>query len=432
MLVVVAGVLSLTMYAIAKSLERAAGTLAALLVVGCSAAAVGVAAATTAGAADPAAQLQTNLSAAVRRGDGSFAIEPGTYWFQGTDLLVDGAGDLAIRSSSSAANVTLLFTCNWGLVLRSCTNVSISGVVVDYEPPCFSQGLVTATGHGTVRYTVDHGFPAPDSSARFNASRVKVINWDATTQLSKNARLMNQSMPVKRLGGGSFEIGAPQDPSHPRGEIQVGQVVTVGPRVGHTVLLTNCSRCTVEGLTVHGASDMALVEYGGAGGNVWRGNAVVRNLARTPVGLLASNADVFQSSGVELGPLVEGNEFTYAGDDCMNIHNYLSVVIRRDSADPRRVLLLDGVGEADMTGQGFPWHQRLNTFSRVIPGDVARVYDSHNRSATMGLHLTTAVREVAESFAPADLAAATATLVAMGLIKVQRNWVGQLRVYVTP
>ena len=110
-------------------------------------------------------------------------------------------------------------------------------------------------------------------------------------------------------------------------------------------------------------------------------------------------------------------------------HNYLSVVVRQDGADPRRVLLLDGVGEADMTGAGYSWHQRLNTFSRVVPGDVARVYDSHNRSATMGLHLTTAVQNVAESLAPADLEAANDTLVSMGLIKVQRNWAGELRVY---
>jgi hypothetical protein len=378
---------------------------------------------------DPAIQLQTDLNAAVRRGDGTFTIAPGTYRFQSTDLLVDAAHDLAIGSGSSSSNVTLLFTCNWGLVLRSCSNVSVSGIVVDYDPPCYSQGLVTNTGLGTVRYTVDDGFPTPDSNPRFMAMRVKVINWDRQTQLSKNARLMNQSVPVKRLGNRSYEIGCPADPNHPRGEVQVGQVVTVAPRMGHTVLLTNCSGCTVDGLTVHGASDMALVEYGGAGRNVWRGNRVVRNPAKIPMGLLVSNADIFQSSGVEVGPLVEGNEFTYAGDDCMNIHNYLSVTVRQDAADPRRLLLLDGVGEADMTGAGFFWHQRLNTFARVVPGDVARVYDSHNHSATMGLHLTTVVHDVTESLAPADLAAANATLVSMGLIKVQRNWVGELRAY---
>eukprot|EP01047_Picozoa_sp_COSAG01_P087533 COSAG01_NODE_20184_length_966_cov_2.074971_1_plen_215_part_10 len=198
------------------------------LAAGCAAAAAAAPA-----PADPAAKLQADLDAASARGDGSFTIEPGTYRFSGTDLLLDAARNLAIRSSSSVPTYAtrLLFTCNFGLVLRSCANVSVSGVVVDYDPPCYSQGLVTAVNHeaGTIRYTVDEGFPAPDSDARFSAVRVKVINWDAATKFSKNARLMNQSVPVRRLGNRSFEIGAPADRSHPRGEIQTGQVVTVAP-----------------------------------------------------------------------------------------------------------------------------------------------------------------------------------------------------------
>ena len=59
--------------------------------------------------------------------------------------------------------------------------------------------------------------------------------------------------------------------------VEVGQVVAVAPRFGHTVLLTNCTSCGVQRLTIHGSSDMAMVEYGGGGANHWRGNRVVRN-----------------------------------------------------------------------------------------------------------------------------------------------------------
>ena len=106
---------------------------------------------------------------------------------------------------------------------------------------------------------------------------------------------------------------------------------------------------------------------------------MVRNDTRRPLGLLVSNADIFQSSGCEHGPLLESNELTYAGDDCVNIHNYFSVVLKRDAADPKRVLLLDGVGAHDIVGDGHyadayeDWHQQLNTFSQVKIGDVARV-----------------------------------------------------------
>ena len=45
---------------------------------------------------------------------------------------------------------------------------------------------------------------------------------------------------------------------------------------------------------------------------------MVRNTTKHPLGLLVSNADIFQSSGCERGPLVELNELTFAGDDCMS------------------------------------------------------------------------------------------------------------------
>ena len=131
------------------------------------------------------------------------------------------------------------------------------------------------------------------------------------------------------------------------------------------MLLTNCSACSVLGLTVHGSSDMALVEYGGAGANVWRGNRVVRDPATR--GLLAANADVFQSSGVERGPLVESNELTFAGDACLNQHNYFSVALRRDEADPKRVLLLDAVGARECSLSHFGICGSLsNTLSEAV------------------------------------------------------------------
>ena len=95
---------------------------------------------------------------------------------------------------------------------------------------------------------------------------------------------------------------------------QIGQIVTLGPRQGHTLVLSNASRCVIESITIRGASDMAIGEYGGGGANVLRGNRVVRHPTRTPQGLLVSNGDIFMSSGASHGPLVEGNAWSYSGD----------------------------------------------------------------------------------------------------------------------
>lgn len=306
-----------------------------------------------------------------------------------------------------------------------------------------SSGVVTSSAPGSFTYTVGDGFPAPVgesavSDARFaQAPIVEGIRWDARTHIELGRirlpyNFRNSShwhRGIKHLGGRSYQLAIGFGGN---ATIYKGEIVTVVPRAGHTVLLTNSSACTIEGLMVHGSSDMALVEYGGGGAHTWRGNRVVRNAATRPTGMLACNADVFQSSGCERGPLFEYNEIGSAGDDCVNIHNYFSVVLRRDTTDPKRALLLDGVGAHDIVGDAHyagsyaDWHQQLNTFSRVMVGDVVRVYDSRG----LGLQLTTAVeKEVEESIEPADLALANQTLSDMGLEVQNRDWVGKVRTY---
>lgn len=401
--------------------------------------------------ADPSEQLQNDLNAAIAAGSSSFAISPGVYR-PSRDILLNNARDLSIVPKQGG-RVVLLFTCNWGLVLRSCVNVSVANVTIDYDPPCYSQGVVTSSVHGSFTYTLDEGFPAPVgetalSDARYaEAPITQAIRWNASTQielgrvkLPYNYRNSSQGSSrggsqwprdIKHVGGRSYQlpIGFGGNAT-----IYKGEIVTVVPRVGHTVLLTNSSSCTIEGLTVHGSSDMTLVEYGGGGAHRWRGNRVVRNATKRPMGMLASNADVFQSSGCERGPLFESNEIGAAGDDCINIHNYFSVVLKRDEADPKRVLLLDGVGAHDIVGDTHyagayeSWHQQLNTFSRVKVGDVVRVYDQ----TQLDLQLTTTVeKEPIESTEHADLLLANQTLADMGLYEQPqlRDWAGLVRTY---
>jgi len=391
--------------------------------------------------ADPSTQLQKDLDAAIAAGRSSFAISPGVYRPR-RDLLVNNARDLSIVPSEGGS-VVLLFTCNWGVVLRSCVNVSVANVTIDYDPPCYSQGVVTGSEQGSFTYTVDEGFPVPVgesalSDARFAEAPITAgIRWDANTHLELGRIRLpynfrnstNWQREIKHLSGRSYQLGIGFGGN---ASIHTGEIVTVVPRAGHTVLLTNSSSCTIENFTVHGSSDMALVEYGGGGAHTWRGNRVVRNASKLPMGMLASNADVFQSSGCERGGLFESNEIGTAGDDCINIHNYFSVVLKRDVTDPKRILLLDAVGAHDLVGDAHyagayeDWHQQLNTFSRVKVGDVVRVYDQKQ----LGLHLTTTVEEEPkESTEHADLALANLTLAEMGLNVQFRDWVGTVRTY---
>jgi len=380
----------------------------------------------------PGRRLQAAVNKSIASGASMLTIAPGTYSFDSVDLMVNGARDLTIvggvdssRPTVSDSTVRLLFTCNWGVVLRSCVNVSLRGVTIDYDPPCFSQGNVTAPpttqSNNTLTYTVEEGFPVPDLVAqpRFAVPRIKVRMWEPDGHGDwKSWHGSTDCSPItsRHLGGRSYEITNKKEWTiFPTGPLRV----TLAPRLGHTLLLTNSTRCLIEGVTVHGTSDMALVDYGGGGANVWRGNRVARAAGR----LLASNADMFQTvGGAEQGPIVEDNVLEYADDDCMNIHNYFSVVLKANGTDRTQILVADAVGEADATAADYPYHQQLNTFSRAIHGDVLRMYDW----AKLSLRLTTTITGVRESLNPADLELANEVYKTR---HINQNWAGVVRVY---
>ena len=115
----------------------------------------------------------------------------------------------------------------------------------------------------------------------------------------------------------------------------------------------------------------------------------------------------------------------------VNIHNYLSLIIKRDPGNPKRVLLLDGVGAHDIVGDSHyadaysSWHQDLNTFARVRDGDVARLYDQKNLS----WQLTSTVVAHEETTEHSELVLANSTLAKMGFQTNTRAWVGKVRCY---
>lgn len=55
---------------------------------------------------------------------------------------------------------------------------------------------------------------------------------------------------------------------------------------------------------------------------------MVRRPGRAPIRLLAANADGFHSSCVRVGPKLLDSEFAYTGDDLLNIHSRMSLVLK--------------------------------------------------------------------------------------------------------
>ena len=147
------------------------------------------------------------------------------------------------------------------------------------------------------------------------------------------------------------------------------QPVRTGQAGGLTYLITNSSRVTTLNHTLHGGGTEAIVEAGGEGGNIYRGIRVARREGRTPQRLLAANADGFHSSCVLKGPILEDSEIGWTGDDLLNIHSRISIVLRVLTQTSAYVIDAEGVSAPG------DYDESTLTFERAQPGDVLSFFE---------------------------------------------------------
>lgn len=152
--------------------------------------------------------------------------------------------------------------------------------------------------------------------------------------------------------------------------------------------LTNCSAMVTANVTLHGAGSMGFGEFGGEGANLYKDCRNIRRPDSTH--LLSSNHDGFHSYAVAHGPTLENLEIGFCGDDALNIHSVLSLVLKRaDATDPTLYIIDTGLPDA------YSFNGRV--------GDVAEFYDIQHVATSVGERTITTKREVTD---PAVLAEA--------------------------
>ena len=159
-------------------------------------------ASTAVATADPAAELQAKIDGAIAAGAPSLAVEAGDYHFGNRTLLIENATDFALLA---AGPVQFIF---WqhrgGVVVRSCTNVTISGqnatgmagIVVDRSPPPYAQGLITGEHGGFVEFELEGDSADP---------------WTLSGDLDPTDHWPNGSSGVMTTGWRKGSVGALPD-----------------------------------------------------------------------------------------------------------------------------------------------------------------------------------------------------------------------------
>lgn len=274
----------------------------------------------------PALQRQINEAIAAHRL--TLTIAPGTYRLDlpagvGSHLAVSHAKGLRIEAS----HVRLICTSPAPAILfDQCEATEVDGMVIDYDPLPFTQGVITqiAADFSSFVVAIDAGYPYPLAMKGRGDWRAIII--DPHTLLPKTDTKARYDGAVSALAEGSVQYaGKPT-----RDATAVGDAVALsGPvEISHAVVLRHCRQMIFDGLTVSTSPEFAVMEDG-CQGSVYRHVSVVPGpppAGATKPRLLSSVADGIHSRNADRGPLIEQSTFRATGDDGIAIHGEFSFV----------------------------------------------------------------------------------------------------------
>ena len=225
-----------------------------------------------------------------------------------------------------ANNVEMVCTSTvQALLFDQCSNVTLRGLVVDYDPLPFTQGkiITIAPDKSSMDFEVAEGYPENEL-----VERIQI--YDPTTgELRRDDA--NWKQEIQSLGGHRYRVGKDHYRYDPlRDTEQVGDILVTnnnfGPRGGpHAVELTNSSGVQLEDITLFASPCFGFLEYDCNGNRYIRCKVDRRDPADDPVKramprMRSLNADAFHSKDAIQGPAIIGCKAHFQGDDCVNIN----------------------------------------------------------------------------------------------------------------
>lgn len=248
----------------------------------------------------------------------------GAYQFNGlNNVEVRGNGSTIICNSQELAFRFL-----------NCTNITVKELSIDYDPLCFTQGVIVTKDPSNLWFEVeiDAGYPIK------NVRNTRVQFYDpATRQLKRNSITTGEGhyTAFDSVGPRRFRLtkNAAWVAFEKVGDLVVLDVVsTKANPAAHCFQLEKCTNATVQDVNIYGSNSFSFYERDCKATHynrckVGRGTMPAGIAAR----LRSGNADGIHSSLASVGPLVENCDIKHNGDDCIIVCGRSFPVCKIDS-----------------------------------------------------------------------------------------------------
>jgi hypothetical protein len=271
---------------------------------------------------DLRALIATELAAGNKR----IVIPHGRYRVQanrGTHLVFSDLTDVEII----ATNVELVCTSTVrALWFQGCTNVTLRGLTVDYDPLPFTQGRIIAMApdKSWMDFEVARGYPENGLEERIQIYAPEtggLRRGDAQWKPEIEA-LGGHRYRVRKAGNYRFD---PEQDSERVGDILVTNNAFGKPGSPHAIELHGCKGMRFEDITVFASPSFGFFERHCDGSTYLRCIVAHRDPADDPVKraqprMRSLNADAFHSKDAGKGPAIIACTARFQGDDCVNIN----------------------------------------------------------------------------------------------------------------
>ena len=255
-------------------------------------------------------------------------IPPGTYRLDSRGLSFVRVKDATI----DATNVTLLGTSftSPALLFSDCRNVRIRGLTLDYDPLPFTQGDVTAVNEqmGIVDFEIHAGYPT--LTKNYQVLRFYLFEKDSPRWKKGCLDYYPDKLEVVSPTKGRFHF--PPDRRYILNAVASGDRLVMTIRAAAGIMVSDgSSGLTFENCTIHAAPGLAVgVRFAETAGTFDRLRVApgLPPTGATQPRLISSSADALNVAYSRQGPLITNCDFSFMGDDSLNIHGMLLPVLK--------------------------------------------------------------------------------------------------------
>ncbi len=284
-------------------------------------------------AAAVAFDLQSFIDARVAAGDTTIVIPPGRHLVTPRDkqhLSLRGLRNIVIEATGAELVCT---ETTRAITIENCENLTLRGLVIDYDPLPFTQARITAISEDQTRLELQ----TIPGYGDIHPEPVKMETFASSTNELRN-RLTFYGISAEVHGPGRATLVRPASISLLSAD-QVGDIAvlynehTPGGFLPHAIMATASRGLSFENVTLYAGPTFGFFENGCDGSRyincrVDRRPSHLDYATRGYPRLRSMNADAYHSKNARLGPLYDRCLARYNGDDSIALNGDYHFITR--------------------------------------------------------------------------------------------------------